>query len=117
MHLLPTPNASLANYSEEPEAWERRSKHVQDARETVGESSLPLPVAVKRLLPTPLAGDGEGGRTSKGKDRPDPLVRRVDDRRPPGDRSRLSALGDGVLVQAGWLVGARLVLYDSEQAA
>jgi hypothetical protein len=30
-----------------------------------------LPGAVEKLLPTPVVGDAEGGRTSKGKDRPD----------------------------------------------
>lgn len=41
---------------------------------------------------------------------PEPLVRRVDDGRTRRvERSRLSALGDGVLVQAGWLCGRRIL--------
>ena len=49
---------------------------------------------------------------------PEPLVRRVDDGRTPGlERSRLSALGDGVLVQAGWLVGRRILEYEGSRAA
>lgn len=52
-----------------------------------------------------------------GRRAPEPLVRRVDD----GDarrveRSRLSALGDGVLVQAGWLVGRRILDYERSAA-
>ena len=77
LKMLPTPNASLANYSEEPEQWARRPKHKTEPRAEVGDSSLPLPVAVKRLLPTPLVADAEGGRTSKGQDRPDEAGLRV----------------------------------------
>lgn len=40
---------------------ERRPKHVHEQRAKVGDSSLPLPAAVKRLLPTPNAWDGERG--------------------------------------------------------
>jgi hypothetical protein len=41
---------------------------------------------------------------------PEPLVRRVDDRGAARvERSRLSALGDGVLVQAGWFMGRLLM--------
>lgn len=40
---------------------ERRPNHVHEQRAKVGDSSVPLPVAVKRLLPTPNAWDGERG--------------------------------------------------------
>ncbi len=44
---------------------------------------------------------------------PEPLVRRVDDRSASRvERSRLSALGDGVQVQVGRLVGAHLLSID-----
>lgn len=53
-----------------------------------------------------------------GRSAPEPLVRRVDDGRPRGvDRSRLSALGDGVLVQAGWLVGRHLMELEERKVA
>jgi site-specific DNA-cytosine methylase len=45
---------------------------------------------------------------------PEPLVRRVDDGRTRRvERSRLSALGDGVLVQAGWLCGRRILEHEA----
>ncbi len=47
---------------------------------------------------------------------PEPLVRRVDDGRTVGmERSRLSALGDGVQVQIGWLVGAYILDLEAER--
>jgi hypothetical protein len=70
--LLPTPNASLANYSEEPEAWARRSKHNQEHRNGVGESSLPLPVALKRTG-APTAPPSSDGRPSSAGLRLSPL--------------------------------------------
>jgi len=58
--LLPTPNASLSNYGEDPETWEKRRA---EAAERHGNNGLgvPLPIAVKRLLPTPAAQDGSRG--------------------------------------------------------
>jgi hypothetical protein len=51
-----------------------------------------------------------------GRPSPQPLVHRVDDGRTRRvERSRLSALGDGVLVQAGWLVGRRIVEFEAER--
>jgi DNA (cytosine-5)-methyltransferase 1 len=45
-----------------------------------------------------------------GRPAPEPLIRRMDDGSSTGlERSALAALGDGVLVQAGWLVGERLM--------
>jgi DNA (cytosine-5)-methyltransferase 1 len=53
-----------------------------------------------------------------GRPAPEPLVRRVDDGRTGRvERSRLSALGDGVLVQAGWLCGRRILEYDAMRRA
>lgn len=53
-----------------------------------------------------------------GRPSPEPLIRRVDDRSARRvERSRLSALGDGVLVQAGWFVGQRLMEFERMKAA
>lgn len=54
---------------------------------------------------------------------PEPLVRRVDDRRATRvvrserrvERQRLSALGDGVQVQIGWLVGAYILDLEAQR--
>jgi hypothetical protein len=54
-HLLPTPAARDA-----------KGPHMEDR-----EGGMSLGAATERLLPTPLAGDADGGRTSKGQDRPD----------------------------------------------
>jgi hypothetical protein len=57
--LLPTPNASLSNYGEDPEPWEARR---QAAAERHGNNGLgtPLPIAIKMLLPTPHGFAKEG---------------------------------------------------------
>jgi len=58
-----------------------------------------------------------------GRPAPEPLIRRMDDGRTGRvERSRLSALGDGVLVNAGWLCGQRIMehamtLCESREAA
>ena len=61
--LLPTPTASLANYSEEPEAWAQRSKH-KGKRETIGDCSMPLPVALKRSTGASTNLPSDDGRPS-----------------------------------------------------
>jgi DNA (cytosine-5)-methyltransferase 1 len=49
---------------------------------------------------------------------PEPLVRRVDDRSAMRmERSRLSALGDGVQVQVGYLVGRYVIELEEERLA
>lgn len=49
---------------------------------------------------------------------PEPLVRRVDDRSARRvERSRLSALGDGVQVQLGQIVGEHIVSLEAERGA
>jgi hypothetical protein len=64
LKLLPTPNATLANYSEEPDRWMQRPKHKTNPRATVGQSSMPLPVALK-LLPTPRASENDQGPSNQ----------------------------------------------------
>lgn len=50
-----------------------------------------------------------------GRPAPEPLLRRMDDGHSGRvERSRLSALGDGVLVQAGWLAGQRIMMHARE---
>lgn len=63
--LLPTPNASLSNYGEEPEQWEVRR---QAAAQCHGNNGLgaPLPIAIKKLLPTPTSSEGTTGRGQRG---------------------------------------------------
>jgi len=51
--LLPTPNAGVFNDSETPESWQARKDRQNNYAGT------PLPVAIKRLLPTPTVQDGE----------------------------------------------------------
>lgn len=65
MRLLPTPNASLCNYEEEPETWEPRRAAAAERHGNNG-IGMPLPIALK-LLPTPEASDGTGGRVSREK--------------------------------------------------
>jgi hypothetical protein len=58
--LLPTPNASLCNYEEQPETWEPRRAAAAERHGNNG-IGMPLPIALK-LLPTPTTqtgGDGE----------------------------------------------------------
>ena len=51
-----------------------------------------------------------------GRPAPEPLLRRVDDGRSSRvERARLSALGDGVLVQAAWFCGRRILEYNENQ--
>ncbi len=59
LSLLPTPNASLANYQEEPATWLARKKKWMEAR-NVSRAGLPLPIAIKVLLLTPAACDVKG---------------------------------------------------------
>jgi hypothetical protein len=57
-------------------------------------------------------------RDTLGRPAPEPLVRGVDGRGAPGvERSRLSALGDGVQVQVGRLMGEHLLSIDPALAA
>jgi site-specific DNA-cytosine methylase len=52
-----------------------------------------------------------------GRPAPEPLIRRVDDGRTGRvERSRLSALGDGVLVEAGWFAGRRIMIHAEDAA-
>jgi hypothetical protein len=53
MRLLPTPNASLCNYEEEPETWEPRRAAAAERHGNNG-IGMPLPIALK-LLPTPTS--------------------------------------------------------------
>lgn len=50
--LLPTPNASLSNYGDEPEAWEIR-RAAAAAKHGNNGLGAPLPIAIKMLLPSP----------------------------------------------------------------
>lgn len=66
----------------------------------------------------PYAAAVERWERELGRPAPSPLVRRVDDRRATRlDRSRLSALGDGVQVQVGRLMGEHLLSIDPSLAA
>jgi hypothetical protein len=60
--LLPTPNASLCNYEEEPETWEPRRAAAAERHGNNG-IGMPLPIALK-LLPTPTEGDSRNGRNA-----------------------------------------------------
>jgi hypothetical protein len=64
--LLPTPSASLANYDEPPETWLARREELKAKGINGNGAGMPLAVAMK-LLPTPEASDGSGGRISKEK--------------------------------------------------
>lgn len=58
LSLLPTPNASCANYSEDPKSWrERRAEWLEKRQYRAG---LPLAIAVKELFQTPTASDMKG---------------------------------------------------------
>jgi hypothetical protein len=63
--LLPTPNASLQNYDEDPAQFEARRLTLKERHGNGNGIGTPLPIALK-LLPTPVAGDGRekggGGR-------------------------------------------------------
>tara|TARA_R100001198_G_scaffold86553_1_gene61271 strand:+ start:546 stop:1061 length:516 start_codon:yes stop_codon:yes gene_type:complete len=50
--LLPTPNAGVFNDSETPESWQARKDRQNNYAGT------PLPIAVKKLLPTPTVEQG-----------------------------------------------------------
>ena len=50
--LLPTPNAGVFNDGETPESWQARKDRQNNYAGT------PLPVAIKRLLPTPTVEQG-----------------------------------------------------------
>lgn len=56
--LLPTPNASMANYQEEPETWFARKQKWIELRNI--RAGMPLPIAVKTLLLTPTTSDQKG---------------------------------------------------------
>jgi hypothetical protein len=60
LKMLPTPNASMANYEEEPETWEPRRAAAAERHGNNG-IGMPLPIALK-LLPTPTAGDVKQAR-------------------------------------------------------
>jgi hypothetical protein len=61
-HLLPTPDASVANYAEDPQEWQARAAKLKEKHGNGNGHGTPLAIAVK-LLPTPMAGDpGEGRR-------------------------------------------------------
>jgi hypothetical protein len=50
-HLLPTPNASLSNYDEDPEQWETRRQQVKARGINGNGMGIPLGIAVQ-LLPS-----------------------------------------------------------------
>jgi len=50
IHLLPTPNASLCNYEEEPETWEVVRRAAAAAKHGNNGIGTPLPIALKLLL-------------------------------------------------------------------
>jgi hypothetical protein len=62
LKMLPTPNASLANYDEEPETWRGRREHYAKPRNPEGSSGLPLPIALKEssgATTNPPSNDGK----------------------------------------------------------
>jgi hypothetical protein len=62
--VLPTPVASDPNGSETVESWEARRQLLQEKGYNANGAGTPLSIAVRRLLPTPEASDGTGGRVS-----------------------------------------------------
>jgi hypothetical protein len=62
--LLPTPVASDPNGSETLESWEARRALLEEKGYNANGAGTPLSIAVRRLLPTPEASDGTGGRVS-----------------------------------------------------
>jgi hypothetical protein len=62
--LLPTPVASDPNGSETVESWEARRQLLEEKGYNANGAGTPLSIAVRRLLPTPEASDGTGGRVS-----------------------------------------------------
>ncbi len=58
VRLLPTPNASLQNYDEDPEQFLARREKLKERHNNGNGIGLPLGVAVK-LLPTPRASQNE----------------------------------------------------------
>jgi hypothetical protein len=121
MRLLPTPNASLCNYEEEPETWEPRRAAAAERHGNNG-IGMPLPIALK-LLPTPTsASNGNAADPERANERRQeakakhgrifgPGLRRM---RARVDRSQLSALGDGVHTYVGRLVGEYVVWLDKQ---
>jgi hypothetical protein len=63
MRLLPTPNASLQNYDEDPEQFEARRLTLKERHGNGNGIGTPLPIALK-LLPTPTEGDSRNSRNS-----------------------------------------------------
>jgi hypothetical protein len=63
LDLLPTPNASLSNYEEEPETWEVRR---QAAAEKHGNNGLgaPLPIALKQSIGATTSQPSGAGKPS-----------------------------------------------------
>jgi hypothetical protein len=55
IQLLPTPDASVANYAEDPQEWQARAARLKEKHGNGNGHGTPLAIAVK-LLPTP-AGD------------------------------------------------------------
>jgi hypothetical protein len=137
--LLPTPVSADGTGSRHEKAaaangWKRPSG--AKATKSLG--------TILRLLPTPTVDDAHDVTQRAGEfqsltrtalsigeslSRRSPGGKRVSARRlspwfvewmmgaPGVERSRLSALGDGVLVQAGWLVGRRILEYEGSSAA
>jgi len=61
VRMLPTPNASLANYEESPETWVPRAERMRVKHNNGNGVGMPLPIALQ-LLPTPRASvDKEHG--------------------------------------------------------
>jgi hypothetical protein len=63
VRLLPTPNASLSNYEEEPSTWETRNREVRQRLGYRDAGGRPLPIALK-MLPTPTEQDGSRNSTA-----------------------------------------------------
>jgi hypothetical protein len=69
MPLLPTPDASVANYAEDPQQWQARAAKLKEKHGNGNGHGTPLAIAVK-LLPTPNNGMGphgyRGGKVNNG---------------------------------------------------
>lgn len=55
------PTAGLHNYGEDPDQWQEWADRLKEKGINGNGAGTPLPVAVKRLLPTPAAWDGQRG--------------------------------------------------------
>lgn len=63
VRLLPTPDASVANYGEEPETFLARQAELKEEHGNGNGVGTPLTIAVK-LLPTPTSASYEQGGTA-----------------------------------------------------